>query len=276
MALRYHDLSDVTFVIPFSYDLPERLRNLRLVTEFILRHFVTNIIISEYDHEPKLTLDALPPGARKAVRHLFFKRSGNYFQRARSVNLAAREVLTPYLAICDTDVLLETRQYIEAASLLREGRCDMCLPFENRIMWIPSEEVDALESQVSDETLFTLNYELSDDSFIFLGLINFMNTRSFVAAGMMNENFKSWGYEEMELYIRLLKLGYRVLRTRGRAYHLGHGNGGETGPNHEYFHENKREYHRVFALNPDDLIRYIASWHWVQAERSRRHRTGTA
>ncbi|MEM5785943.1 MAG: hypothetical protein AAGU11_01415, partial [Syntrophobacteraceae bacterium] len=174
MNRRRQDLSDITFIIPFSYDLPERLRNLKIVTNFLVEHFETNIIVSEYDSVPRLSPKALPP--KRNIRHFFFEKPECWFERSRSVNLGSREVSTPYLAICDTDVLLESHHYIEGIKMLREDKCDLYLPFANRVMWIPAEEVKSLESRMDDETLASLNYNISDNSYIFLGLINFIST----------------------------------------------------------------------------------------------------
>ncbi len=261
--MRVHDLSDITFIIPFSFDLPERLRNLRIVTQFLTANFNSRIIVSEYDTVRRLRPALLPSSVRRSVRHLFFRNPNSYFQRTRSVNLACSEVDTPLLAVCDADVLLMTAQYVEGVTALREGRCDMCLPFENRVMWIPRDDVPAIMPVPDDRMLSGLSHETSDDSHVFFGLICLLNTQSFLDAGMMNEHFKSWGYEEMEFHMRLLKLGYRIRHTGGLAYHLGHGNGGDTGPEHEHYTNNMREYHRVLYSNVEDLHAYIASWPWA-------------
>jgi hypothetical protein len=257
------DLSDVTFVIPFAMDSPDRLRNLHITTRFLLRNFSTHILISEYAAEPKLDLRQWSMPARHSIQHHFFQNPHPYFQRTRSVNLAVKTISTPFFVIYDSDVLLCTRQYIEAAMLLRGRNADMCLPFSNRVMWIPQEGVESLPTPVNDDVLDGLRYEVSDDRHIFLGLVNFLNTRSFIESGMMNEHFKSWGYEEMELYMRLIKLGYSVLRTSGLAYHLDHYRGSDSSANHEYFEHNQQEYHRILAHNPDDLRRYTLSWPWL-------------
>jgi GT2 family glycosyltransferase len=114
------------------------------------------------------------------------------------------------------------------------------------------------------------------DDHLFLGLINLVRMDCFTEAGLMNEHFRSWGYEEMELHMRFRQLGYRILRTGGLAYHLGHGDAGDSGPYHPYFAANRREYHRICALNPDELRAEIAGWPWTRPWRKTdsRWRTG--
>jgi hypothetical protein len=258
------DLSDTTFIVPFSLDSADRLRNLRITTRFLLHHFDTNIVVSEHAAESRLDTRIWTTTERRFIRHCFFRNEQPYFQRTRSVNLAVKEITTPYFVIYDSDVLLQSAQYIQAIQMLRQGDADMCLPFSNRVMWVPQEGVKLLPPVPSDDDLAALNYDISDDSYIFLGLVNFLNTRSFIEAGMMNENFKSWGYEEMELYIRLLKLGCSVLRVSGCAYHLDHYRGQDSTSEHPYYLHNQQEYHRTLACNPDDLRRQARSWHWVQ------------
>lgn len=256
------NLSDMTFIIPFSLDSADRLRNLQIVSEYLLKHFDTTILIAEYAAHQKLTPDDLPQDER--LIHRFYRNPKPYFQRTRSVNLAVQDIDTPYFAIYDTDVLLPPAQVVAAVELLRAGECTMCLPFANRMMWIPREDVSALQPPTPAK-LAAFDYPVSDDSFIFVGLVNFLDKASFIEAGMMNEHFRSWGFEEMELYIRLLKLGYPVLRTGGIAYHLGHERGADSLPHNDYYAANQREYHKVMAMNPDDLRAYIASWEWTDA-----------
>jgi hypothetical protein len=259
------DLSDLTFVVPFCFDLPERLRNLRIVSEFIVSRFDTVLTIAEYDTEPTLSLDEWPEELRRRVRHRFFSNPHTYFQRSRAINLAVREAVeTPFFAIYDADVLLQSWQYEAGARLLRGGACDVCLPFANRVMWIPRDDVPAVESRLEDRTLASLGYEASDETYRFVGLVNLFDTLAFFEAGMMNENLRSWGYDDVELHDRLVKLGYRVLRTGGLAYHLGHGNGGDTGPHHPYFWQNAREYHRILDMTPEQLRGEIESWPWAR------------
>lgn len=258
------DLRDLTFVVPFCLDLPERLRNLRIISEFIVSRFDTVLMVAEYDSEPRLSLDGWPEELRRRVRHRFFPNDESYFRKSRALNLAVREVGTPFFAMYDADVLLQSWQYEVGARLLREGECDVCLPYENRVMWIPRDDVPAVASHLDDRMLGSLGHEISDESYRFVGLVNLFDARVFREAGMMNENFRSWGYEDVELYERLLKLGYRVVRTGGRAYHLGHGNGGDTGPHHPHFSENRCEYHRIMEMTPDQLRGEVKSWPWAR------------
>jgi uncharacterized membrane protein YobD (UPF0266 family) len=265
-----HDLRDVTFIVPFALDSEDRLRNLKISTEYLVSHFLTNIVISEYADKPRLSLKNWSPALKRNIRHEFFQNSNPYFQRTRSVNLAVKTITTPYFAIYDSDVLLKTGQYLQAAALLRSRKADMVLPFSNRVMWIQDDGVTALPSGISDTTLASLAYPVSDDSYIFLGLVNFINRQSFLAAGMMNENFRAWGFEEMELYMRMIKLGYNVLRTPGLAYHLDHYRGGGSNAEHAYYQANQQEYHRILALNPDEMRGYIRTWSWLEEEEPER------
>lgn len=267
-------MRDTTFIIPFCLDTPSRLTNLDTVLTFLVSRLDTTVIVSEFDHESKLQLDISRPAFGGNVQHQFHRNDDCFFSRSRSINLAAREVETPYLVINDADALVQTWQYEQAITLLRDGCCDMALPFANRVMWVPSEHVADLRREVSDERLDALTYEVSDDAYIFLGLIGLLNTRSFKHAGMMNERFRSWGYEEMEFYMRLLKLGFRVRRTYGRAYHLCHPDGGNSSADHMHFLDNQREYHRVLALDAAELWHDVSTWPWASATRAEAHTHG--
>jgi hypothetical protein len=258
------DLTDLTIIVPFRLDLPDRLRNLRIVANSILSRFDTTILVAELDAAPQLNVDDLQLGNRGGrLRHLFFEDEEGSFHRTRAVNLGAGQVQTPFLAIHDADIVLPGQQYADAMEQLRQQRCEMCLPFANRVMWVLREDVPALDAGLDDALLAELAYPVSDDNHLFLGLVNLLSTPAFFEAGLMNEHFRSWGYEEVELHMRLLKLGCRVLRTDGIAYHLGHADSGSPDADDASFQANLREYHRIVALNPDDLRDEIATWPWA-------------
>ena len=55
-----------------------------------------------------------------------------------------------------------------------------------------------------------------------VGFSQVFNRESYVDFGMMNENFMSWGCEDVELYYRMSCLEYNIGRVWNDVYHLEH------------------------------------------------------
>ena len=55
---------------------------------------------------------------------------------------------------------------------------------------------------------------------------------------MMNENFMSWGCEDVELYYRMSCLGYKIGRVSNDLYHLEHARTFNSHYNNPKFNDN--------------------------------------
>lgn len=256
--MRKIDLRDFTIIIPFCATTHDRRRNLIVCLQRLLAVGHANIILSELSPEKS----NLPADYLASVTHVHAHDNDPLFNKSRAVNRAAKHVTTPYLIIHDADALIPAAQYAQAAKFVRHGSAAMALPYSNRVMYIPSESVESFTGYATDRDLANMKYRQSDDSCIFVGGVNFINRVQFRAAGMMNEYIRGWGFEDMELFMRFLKLGYAVRRTEGILYHMGH-MVAEDRYSHSAISENEQHYNRTLALNTDVLAKQVQSWPWV-------------
>jgi predicted glycosyltransferase involved in capsule biosynthesis len=90
-----------------------------------------------------------------------------------------------------------------------------------------------------------------------------MNKKSFIRAGMENENFISWGPEDSERFNRYHILGLTVQRIPGAMYHMDHYVGENSSPKNEHFKANEKEFLNVVTRNKNKLEEYINSWDWI-------------
>ncbi len=102
-----HDLSQITFVIPFFYDSPERLENLNCILKFLRTNFETNVIIVE---SGSIKVEDMPNGwiyTTIGTKKLFTKVDDGIFYRTKQINIGIKAAKTPFVAIYDTDVILD-------------------------------------------------------------------------------------------------------------------------------------------------------------------------
>jgi hypothetical protein len=98
------------------------------------------------------------------------------------------------------------------------------------------------------------------DGFISVGgAIGYLK-KSFINAGGENENFISYGAEDLERNYRFKTLGYEVERVKGALYHLDHAITLDSSNKHEDFEANKKEYEKVSKMNKAELADYVATW----------------
>ncbi|GEM_PF-3569477 len=254
------DLRDCTFVIPFGNNHSHRERNIVISLQHLFQQCRTRVIVVEISKRHTLLQKQL---SVDLFTHIFFPQREELFHRTRAINIGAAMVKTPYLVIFDADTLVTIKQLKEAAKLMREEKASLVIPYDNRVMYIPSEEVEKLPKRITDAYLTSLSYPVTDDHYIFNGGINFFQTKDFFSVGMMNEYLQGGGYEDDELFMRMLKLSYPVLRTKGTYYHLSH-RVYKKKVHHQYREKNKTIYYRTMVTNPDDIRRQVKKWPWVK------------
>jgi predicted glycosyltransferase involved in capsule biosynthesis len=92
----------------------------------------------------------------------------------------------------------------------------------------------------------------------------FIRKKDYVAAGMDNEVFRSWGAEDIERVKRLEILGYKIKRVPGVLFHLHHERekSGYTGV--DAYCDNIEAYVKICNMSPDALRTHISEWEWAK------------
>jgi hypothetical protein len=88
------------------------------------------------------------------------------------------------------------------------------------------------------------------------------DAQAFIAGGMENEHFISYGPEDCERYDRFNMLGYRVRRIPGPIYHFDHLTGVDSGSSHPHFLQNRKELEKIRSLDHVALRKFVDSWAW--------------
>ncbi len=238
-------MTSVTFLIPYKKDCSERLAN-RYIVEKWLEKFIG---------ETKETLSA---------EIMFIDQndpSKNLFHKTHLLNQGARKSHADIIVIHDVDALLPRNQYSEAIHAIAEMKFDFCYPYDGRFLDVPRREKERIKKTLD---LVYLNigkmHRLHSKS---VGGCVFYNRKSFIAGGMMNENFHSWGREDVELDCRFNILGYKSTRISGHLFHLYHQRGKDSSEKNPNLHANHAEYDKVKVMNKEQLQGYMKSWEWL-------------
>lgn len=244
------DLKDTTFIIPVFYDHLDRKLNFMLTLDFITEHFDTNIIIGEQGGNEFET----------------FKDHGTYinfdmpvFHRTKMINDMAKRATTPIIINWDCDNICAPAQIAEAVNKIREG-IDISYPFDGTVQRTPRFCFGDV-SNTLDVAIISEKYCAKKHSSVGHAVV--MNKKSFIRAGMENENFVSWGPEDSERFNRYHILGLSVIRIPGAMYHMDHFVGENSSAKNQFFKANEKEFLNVATRNKTQLEQYILSWEWA-------------
>jgi hypothetical protein len=258
------DLRDVCFTIPVSYDHEDRKENLDLCIAILRKNFDCEIIVSEQGSEPKFNY--LQESER--VNKYIFDTQGGKFHRTKMLNDMAKATECPIIFNWDADVLIAPFQILESVNQLRNG-ADMSFPYKWAFARMPRAQWFTKIRDYEDIGLVgstRFNGMNTNDVTSVGGAVGFRK-KSFFEGGMENENFISYGPEDVERMIRFRKLGYKIERSLGGClYHIDHYVGPNSSSKHTYFKANRGECERVEIMSKDELEVYLSTWPWVVTE----------
>jgi predicted glycosyltransferase involved in capsule biosynthesis len=220
-----YKLQDTTFIIPVRIDTVVRLENLILSTSYLLRNFVTNIIVLEAAEYENGLIDKM----LKGITYSFVEDRDPVFYRTKYLNQMTKLSATPFVAVWDADVIVPEKQIIESVEKLRNGTVDMIYPFDGHFYDVsdPIRELYLRTGSINMLKSNTLKMELTygDNS---VGGAFIVNKKSYMETGMENERFYGWGPEDGERFCRWKVMGLKVEFNRGNLYHLSHPRGSNS------------------------------------------------
>ena len=206
------NLKHVTFIIPIKIDSQDRLRNYRIIIDYLTKEFDTNIIVGESDQiSHKELLDIHP-----SIEYHFIHNESELFHRTRILNYMTKISKTNIICNYDTDVIFPTQQYLDAIQLVEDGKT-LVFPYGGKFLDVPTTLFDKL---IEKDFINIGELEVCHPNS--LGGAFFFDKEKYGSIGWENENFISWGWEDNERIVRLTKMGHQWGRTNGVLYHLNH------------------------------------------------------
>jgi len=245
-------LTNVDFILPVYIDHPDRIRNLNIILKYLKAIGCTNVYVNEhYRDEPKCKDLTTKYINKNITNDKFFNKMvcGNELFDRFSINKV--------VCLYDVDVLATKKDLTEATEKLLNGY-DFAYPFNGCFYDIPIDIVNKLQVDLTtsiDINRCTLFARESHG-----GCVMFRR-EVFIEGGKLNPMFKNVGYDDDEINVRYLKLGYKKLKTASPLVHLTHYRGDTSYNYNEFTNHNGTECHKVTHMSTADLKQYIKTWY---------------
>lgn len=244
-------LSNVDFILPVYIEHPDRIRNINIILAYLQAIGATNVYVNEYyRNDPKITNLTSNYISKNITDNKFFNKMacGNELFDKFSTNKV--------VCLYDVDVLPTKADLIKATEKLLDGY-DFAYPFNGYFYDIPIDIVNKLQNDLT--TNIDINKCVLFATQSHGGCVLFRR-EVFIEGGKLNPNFKNVGFDDDEINVRYLKLGYKKIRTSSPLVHLTHYRG-ETSYNHnEFNNHNGQECGNITHMSVENLKQYIKSW----------------
>jgi hypothetical protein len=270
-------LPETTFIIPLRVDSYQRAWNTALVTAYLTTLLDANVVIQEVDVEPRFPQLAsrvfaqlLPPDAKLEYRFVPEARRDGVFHRTRTLNDMILRAATPVIVNYDADVVLPVESYHAAVSLLLDSGSDLVYPysFGHEVQRRVSLDRATRSAFVIQGYSLTVLESVSVCDRAEFGFCQFFRRPAYLAGYLENENFVSYGPEDMERPYRFASLGYAVSRVDGPVYHLEHPRTHNSTPENPFMQSNVRLWRNIQELSPDNLVDYYERQPYVWERRN--------
>ena len=268
------DLKSCTFIIPVRIESEDRIRNIITVLCYLLDNFDAKVILKEVDQEPIFEEELLPQiteyvgDSIKNLTHVFEQSDDPVFYRMQILNEMIDMADTPVIANYDGDVLFKSETYVNSVKMAEDGY-DIVYPYGfgeyQKQVFADDELVSEFLSNDCDFSILDSKSKMYDAQY---GHVQFLNRKSYIEAGMENENFRGSSPEDKERHYRFEKMGYKIGRIDDQVYHLEHSRGRNSWPHsiegNPYMRENFGVWERIQQMTGEELKEYYSNQEYLK------------
>ena len=268
------DLKSCTFIIPVRIESEDRIRNIITVLCYLLDNFDAKVILKEVDQEPIFEEELLPQiteyvgDSIKNLTHVFEQSDDPVFYRMQILNEMIDMADTSVIANYDGDVLFKPETYVNSVKMVEDGY-DIVYPYGfgeyQKQVFADDELVSEFLSNDCDFSILDSKSRMYDAQY---GHVQFLNRKSYIEAGMENENFRGSSPEDKERHYRFEKMGYKIGRIDDQVYHLEHSRGRNSWPHsiegNPYMRENFGVWERIQQMTDEELKEYYSSQEYLK------------
>lgn len=268
------DLKNCTFIIPIRIESEDRMRNVVTVLAYLLKNFDTKVILKEVDVESVFEDQVLPQiedflgDNINNLTHVFEKSDDPVFYRMKILNEMIDMADTKVIANYDCDVLFKKETYVESVKMIMDG-FDLVYPYGfgnyQKQVFIDDDGVSEFINENFDFEVLDKKSRMYDAQY---GHVQFVNRKSYILAGMENENFRGSSPEDKERFYRFDKMGYSVGRIDDIVYHLEHSRGSNSWPNsvqgNPYMKQNFDEWEKIQKMSENQLRSYYSNQEYLK------------
>lgn len=272
MKNKIFNLKNTTFIIPIYIDSDDRFNNAVSVLGFLNKNFKTNIIIHELITD-RSKLDFLERLHNLNISHITEEISGKNYHRTIQLNEMLSFVKTDVVCNYDIDVLLPITSYIISEKLLEDDIFDVVYPYGFGKYQLKIEKEISLGGVIikNNRDAFNKDFLISKIEEDFLsndrseyGHCMFFRTDSYRRIGGENENFISYGPEDVERYNRCERFGLRIYRIKDYVYHFEHDRTPFSNKENPDFDRNNNLFTDLENMNESEYISYYKSQKYVE------------
>lgn len=268
------DLKNCTFIIPIRIESEDRMRNVVTVLAYLLKNFDTKVIVKEVDVESVYEDQVLPQiedflgDNINNLTHVFEKSDDPVFYRMKILNEMIDMADTMAIANYDCDVLFKKETYVESVKMIMDG-FDLVYPYGfgnyQKQVFIDDDGVSEFINKDFDFAVLDKKSRMYDAQY---GHVQFVNRKTYILAGMENENFRGSSPEDKERFYRFDKMGYSVGRIDDIVYHLEHSRGSNSWPNsvqgNPYMKQNFDEWEKIQNMTGHQLRSYYSNQEYLK------------
>ena len=268
------DLKNCTFIIPIRIESEDRMRNVVTVLAYLLKNFDTKVIVKEVDVESVYEDQVLPQiedflgDNINNLTHVFEKSDDPVFYRMKILNEMIDMADTNVISNYDCDVLFKKETYVESVKMILDG-FDLVYPYGfgnyQKQVFIDDDGVSEFINEDFDFEVLDKKSRMYDAQY---GHVQFVNRKSYILAGMENENFRGSSPEDKERFYRFDKMGYSVGRIDDIVYHLEHSRGANSWPNsvqgNPYMKQNFDEWEKIQNMTGHQLRSYYSNQEYLK------------
>ena len=268
------DLKNCTFIIPIRIESEDRMRNVVTVLAYLLKNFDTKVIVKEVDVESVFVDQVLSQiedflgDSINNLTHVFEKSDDPVFYRMKILNEMIDMADTSIIANYDCDVLFKKETYVESVKMIMDG-FDLVYPYGfgnyQKQVFIDDDGVSEFINKDFDFEVLDKKSRMYDAQY---GHVQFVNRKSYILAGMENENFRGSSPEDKERFYRFDKMGYSVGRIDDIVYHLEHSRGVNSWPNsvqgNPYMKQNFDEWEKIQKMTGHQLRSYYSNQEYLK------------
>lgn len=269
-------MKDLTYLLPCRIETDDRLRNVITSVSYLLKNFPeAKVLVKEVDTKSQFIEFALPQIKKYAgdigqLKHSFEKSDEKFFHKTRILNDLCVAADTPIIYNHDVDVVLPKNSHELAYQGITQEGSDAVYPFGCGIyQWAVNYSDDLLDKFLSshDGTDFDLSVLDNSKQRIpsSIGWGQMIKKAAQVSAGMWNEEFISWGAEDVERYTRFVKSNAGVARCEGGyVFHLEHPRGADSSWKNPNFMNNEHLWTKLQAMDGPELIEYYKNCQYIK------------
>lgn len=259
------DMKDAVFAIPVRYDHNDRKENLQMVLRWIEKNFDTRVHIGEQGGVEF---------SRMRGWNGYTAFSYRQFHRTKMLNDIAEDALFYEKSIFinfDCDNICPIMQIMVGYYLIKYKNADVVYPYNGKVArlsrdrWYKPLMDSGLDFGVFEGQILKGARDIDPIS---VGHIIMFNLDSFIKGGGENENFISYGPEDVERMERFEKLGYKIVRTGGIVYHMDHWCGPDSSGSNPMFGKNYEELERIRKMSKTELeLEIRRKWDWLKIKK---------